>query len=265
MSSATRPPSLREIKEEWDQLRLDSSFEQSFVDYRQQRLKGFKNSVKATHEDPNLISSDVSSQQMDSEPWKKIKEWRSNKIQSNAKRNILWLLAGSVACFIAPLPYLSQVTAELASGNNYSLLIFLFPLIGLVVAWSAIVKIHDYLKYGVVYLNMEPYPGRIGGQVGGIVDLKGKTNVPDSFSIALECVLCDRREGGVDRTIWQSSQITQLVNEYQEVHFAINIPSNLPAADIVRLGRYHAWVLSLKASDSSINFAREFNIPVFKF
>lgn len=208
--------------------------------------------------------------------WQSRKGWESKSIGSGAKLGVgaIWFIA--IFWNAISSPVLFQIPDELASGNYPVLLALVFPLVGVGLLYKAIVTTLEYRRFGKVLFEMDPYPGGIGGHVGGKVRVSSlsyvaATDADAQLNVKLECVYSYMSGSGKDRsrkeTIkWAEEGAPHVKGASQgvELVFRFDIPENLPEADIKQADAYHFWRLNIDADVEGIDLSREYNIPVFK-
>ena len=123
---------------------------------------------------------------------------------------------------------------------------------------------------------MDPYPGAVGGQVGGRVQISNlaydtAADKSTLLAVRLECVYSFMSGSGKDRsrreTIkWAEEGWPQLdkSNPGVKLSFSFDLPGHLPEADAEQSDAYHFWRLTLKAEIPGIDLNRNYNIPVIK-
>ena len=118
---------------------------------------------------------------------------------------IVWNLVSAVTPFIA---YREVV----GKGNYVALVALLFPLIGIGLLVWAVRRTLEWRRFGPVPVTLDPFPGSIGGHVGGTVDLA----VPFDPSLRVEATLTGlesyvsgsgRNRSRRERAKWQDARL----------------------------------------------------------
>ncbi len=201
------------------------------------------------------------------------KGWATKHIRSEAKKSLgfFWIFAllWNGICF----PVLIPAYNEIMKGDYALLLVFIFPLAGMFLLYKAISGTLEYKRFGVVELCMDPYPGAIGGHLGGTIKLDNLSNehLDSKFEVEAQCVYTYVSGSGKNRSrkeniVWaeKGNARPSIVVKGLELEFRFTIPNNLPEADIQQTGRYHFWRLNVTADLPGIDLNRSYNIPVFK-
>ncbi len=258
----TRRPSLTELRKEWDgKKRQVQGFNLGFMEYSQQRNAELEQQAKS-----NASSSD----------WQLKKGWETSTIRSGAKSGAIamWGFAALWSALSSPLLWV--VPEEFAKGNNAALVGLLFPLVGLLLIGKAVSMTMEYRRFGRVVFEMDPYPGAIGGHVGGRISVPrlayATATAPSAeLKVRLECIYSYISGSGKNRSRresvkWAEEGRPQVENTGQGVSlaFRFDVPEELPEADVERAKAYHLWRLSVDAEIEGIDLRRRYNIPAFR-
>ena len=116
-------------------------------------------------------------------PWLAVEGWRDNRIRSEARSGlrIAWLITALLAA--ASLPVFIFLPEELEDGNNLALIALAIPLVGLGAVASALRKTLEWRRFGPMALVLDPMPGSLGGDVGGILELGQRYNPGKGLSL----------------------------------------------------------------------------------
>jgi hypothetical protein len=223
------------------------------------------------------------SQQSDAPPadWRSRKGWQTPQIRSNAIAGIalFWIMA--LAFSAASVALLFAIPGELREGNYEVLIALIFPLSALFLLYAAIKRSLEFARFGRVIFQMEPYPGAIGGQVGGRILLPrlaaaggpGPTlGMPGKspWKVRLECGYSYVSGSGKNRSRHERIEWSEEGEPGIEqtplgmsLSFRFDIPKDLPQADVAQNGNYHFWRLGVKGELPGVDLDRQYNIPVF--
>ena len=122
-------------------------------------------------------------------------------IRSDAKSAVVgtWFFSGFWN--LVSWPVMFAIPDEINNGNLAALAALMFPIIGLCLFYVAINKTREWRRFGVTQLQLDPYPGAIGGHVGGIVDLtSSRIDRSTQFEVTLECIHSRLCGSGSDRS-----------------------------------------------------------------
>ena len=207
-----------------------------------------------------------------SSPWLLNDKWQTPTIRSSSKMTMwaawgfaaVWNLISSVTPFLA--------YREVVEKQNYiALVALLFPLVGIgLIAW-AIKRTLEWRRFGPAPVTLDPFPGSIGGHVGGTIDL----NLPYDASARFELTLTNihhyvsgsgKNRSRKEKALWQDIQIAH--SEYgskgTRLTFRFDVPEGLDETDAEAEGdSYDAWRLNLKAELPGADLDRDYDIPVY--
>ena len=201
--------------------------------------------------------------------WQARAEWVDNRIRSNA-RSMLWVAWGFAIFWNAissPIPFV--LPGELAKGNQLALVGLIFPLVGLGLVTWAIRQTLNWRRFGTTPLKMDPFPGAIGGDVGGAVELRLGYNPKYRFRVTLTCHhVTTRRTSDGSETVrdaqWQDEQLAEVQPGLHgtRLRFLFQTPDDLPGSSKGDGG--YEWTVQITASLSGTDFDRSWEVPVLK-
>lgn len=253
-------PSLFALRREWKRKRAESRTQQSFFDFLQERAAELETPPR-----PQRRSDNASS------PWLTKKEWRDNRIRSGAKTILYFIWGLTLVWNGISLPILFMLQDEINRENYAALISLLFPLIGLFLLAKAWQITRAWRHFGVIELALDPFPGSIGGHVGGTLLISRPIDRHTPFKIDLECVHTYVSGTGDNRsrreTIQWSEQGTANViktGRGTRLQFRFDVPENLPESDIDQTGSYYFWRVQVVGEPDGVELKREYKIPVFR-
>jgi hypothetical protein len=209
----------------------------------------------------------------EAEPWLARPEWAHNKIRSH-KRLEVWVAWGFAAVWnLLALPAAIGGGPKMLRTENYAALgaVSVFVLVGLGLLVWAVRATLDARRYGEVYLQLDPFPGSIGGHFGATMPLKLPYQAGLHFDVTLSCVLhYQTRSAGKsgsesrESVVWQTDGVAQVAphTEGVELSFRFSVPRGLPQSQEVDT-EYHAWRAHIESADPALAFARTFDVPVY--
>lgn len=208
-----------------------------------------------------------------SAPWLANPAWREPTIRSNSRKAMwgAWLFAVFWNLVSAPLPFL--LYDEIVRKENYlALLGLLFPVIGVVLLAWALRRTLEWRRFGPTPVTLDPFPGSIGGHVGGVID----TNLPPDANRRIRLVLSSvfnhvtgsgKNRSRSERVLWQDEVLahTEPGPNGTRLAFRFDVPDGLEESAAVPSGdEYHLWRLTLKCELPGTDLEREFDIPVYR-
>jgi len=142
--------------------------------------------------------------------------------------------------------------------------------------YKAIATTLELRRFGKVLVEMDPYPGAIGGHVGGRIRVSRLAsnavfNPSAHFSVRLECVYSYMSGSGDSRSRKENIKWAEEGQPRPEsagqgvtLAFRFDVPDGLPEADVDQTDAYHFWRLTAKAELEGVDLNRQYNLPVFK-
>jgi len=253
-SSADKKPSLTQLRREWNKKCEDPGYEESFIEF-----------VKQCNSESEAVKTHQAN------AWLERKEWRDNRIRSDAKSSMwgMWFFAIFWSAVSSPVLFFA-LEDELKKGNYAILIALLFPLVGLFLIKKAWDITREWKRFGVIELEMDPFPGSIGGHVGGTLHLKNVDALDAKYKVELESVYTYVSGSGKNRSRkenikWFEAGFARIVPTLDgiDLRFRFDVPDNLSESDIEQSGDYYFWRLKVSAEIPGVDLHREYNIPVF--
>ncbi len=210
------------------------------------------------------------SRKMQLTPWLARAEWKNGAIKSNAKTGMFVLWGITVFWNAISFPVAILGIPEILEKEEYiGLVILLFPIIGLGLLYWAIKATLQWKRFGVTLLMMEPYPGSLGGQVGGHVRINMQYDATLAYKVTLSCINSYVSGSGKNRSRkesvkWQDegyARVKPMMN-HLNLEFCFDIPDNLPVSEEAS-NNYHLWRLTIEAEMEGVDLSRSFEIPVY--
>ncbi len=191
-------------------------------------------------------------------------------IRSNAISKFVggWFLAIIWNGVSIPVTYFAY-QEYLDKNEPLLLLVFIFPALGFFILLNAISSTLEFIRFGRLELLPDPFPGSIGGNVGGTIKLNENYNPAIKYQLVLSCIYIYYTSGGRnnsrsrhERLIWQREGIARSdsCEKGTKLDFCFDIPEGLP--ETTNGSDHHEWRLELKADLPGIDLERQFTIPV---
>ncbi len=200
-------------------------------------------------------------------------KWQTNSILSNAgsQFKLLWLFAIFWNAITWAAIILGGENILKAFAENPVFYFFvLFPFIGLFMFHQAIKETLAWKKFGKTPLTMTPFPGQLGGVVGGYVDVPVPYYAMHEVKVSLSCMhhYTERRGGETESTsevLWQDDISVRSKPSAigSRLHFEFQPPADLPETE-PDSKNYHGWDVQISLPLEGSNFERKFTIPVIR-
>lgn len=202
-------------------------------------------------------------------PWLTRRAWASSSIKSNGKSMMIFLWCFAAFWNAIAIPTGIICIYEFTKGNHLALIGLLFPLVGVVMLYWAIKETAKWRRFGPAPLQLDPYPGAIGGQVGGFIEVNLPYDSNHRFKVTLQCLesYCTGRgkeRKRRERCVWQREGYahTQLGARGTRLEVLFDVKDGLPESEPVK-NRYHLWRLNVVAQLPGADFDRSYEVPVF--
>ncbi|HEY7884375.1 MAG TPA: DUF3592 domain-containing protein, partial [Cellvibrionaceae bacterium] len=205
-------------------------------------------------------------------PWLTRRDWASPDIKCNGKVLLWGSLGFAVFWNLIAIPVGIKCVEEFTEGNTAALIGLLFPLVGAGLVVWAVKEWRAYKRFGPAPLQMDPYPGSIGGQVGGVIEVTLPYDNTVGFVTKLGCFEVYYTRSGKERKrheklLWQSegfatTRATGISANKTRLEILFNVPENLPPSQVPS-NRYHLWRLTVTADLPGADFNRSYELPVF--
>ncbi len=208
---------------------------------------------------------------MSREPWRDNKNWQHGRVTSTTRREMgaMWLITLVLVGFSAPVIWF-VLPQELGDGNRAVLLVLLFPLVGLWTAYRAVLRTMEWRRFGRLYLDLDPFPGSLGGDAGGTVELPIVYRGNVRFDVSLSCVHSRVSGHGKNRSrhesvVWRGKAFVPGEPGVRgtRVRFRFAVPEQLPGSE-PESDDYHYWAVHLRADLPGVDLDRTFEVPVFE-
>ena len=203
-------------------------------------------------------------------PWLLEEKWASPTIYSDGKTAMLGIWFFAVFWNLVSSPLIFIIPKEFGKGNHMALIGLLFPLVGAGLFVAAIKKTLQWQRFGRTPLHMDPYPGSIGGHVGGHIDVPLPYSETNLFKVSLNQIHSYVSGSGDDRSRkesikWQDSGIatTEPLPNGTRVWVRFDVPAGMKSSQQVS-DNYYLWRLTLTAELSGVDYDRNYEIPVFE-
>ena len=205
-------------------------------------------------------------------PWLLDDAWQTPTIRSSSKASMIgvWLFAIFWNLVSAPLPFLMY--EEVVEKHNYIALVgLLFTLVGFGMIVWAVRRTLEWKRFGPTPVTLDPFPGSIGGHVGGTIDLNLPFDSRHEFQLTLTNIKSYVSGSGKNRSRKEKAQWQDTIVAHTEsggsggtrLTFRFDVPEGLEESDAEREDSYHIWRLSLSAELDGADLDRSFDIPVY--
>jgi len=205
-------------------------------------------------------------------PWLANDAWQTALVKSSSKMAmyVAWGFAAFWNLISAPLPFV--IFDEVLEKDNIIALVgLLFPLVGVGLITWAVRRTLEWNRFGPAPVMLDPYPGSIGGHVGGTIDVKLPFEAGTRFSVTLSNLRSYVSGTGKNRSRkesaeWQDTQVAHVASGSQgtRLSFRFEVPESLRESDADKSAEvYYIWRLNVKAELAGVDIDRDYEIPVY--
>ena len=205
-------------------------------------------------------------------PWLVNDAWQGDAIRSGSKASMwgAWAFATLWNLIAMPLPFL--LYGEVTEKENYAALIGLvFPLVGVGLLYWAVSRTREWRRFGPTPLELDPFPGAIGGHVGGSIDVNLPYSGATTYRVTLTNLFSYESGSGDNRSRkekakWQDRRLAHAEPGPRgtRIVFRFDVPDGLAESDAAKPGDdYTIWRLNLAGELDGRNLDRDWEIPVY--
>jgi hypothetical protein len=200
-------------------------------------------------------------------PWLLNEDWQSATVRSGS-RKAMWFAWG-FAVFWNAISSFAPFAAwrEINENGNYIVLIaLLFPLVGIGLLVWAIRQTLEWRRFGPAPVILDPFPGSIGGHVGGTIDLNLPYDPGSRFKLTLTNVHSyESGDSQNEKAKWQDSIVAHAEpgGKGTRLSFRFDVPDGLHESDVEQGKDYFIWRLHLQAELPGTDLDRNYELPVY--
>ena len=199
-------------------------------------------------------------------------DWQTETIRSSSKISMwgAWAFAALWNLISAITPFLAY--REVVEKQNYlALAALLFPIVGIGLIVWAIKRTREWNRFGATPVVLDPFPGSIGGHVGGTIDIKLPYASTNKFLLTLTCIHSYMSGSGDNRSrresaMWQDETLahTESTSTGTRAVFQFAVPAGWQESDATQENEsYYLWRLNISADIPGTDLDRDYEIPVY--
>ncbi len=210
-----------------------------------------------------------------SSPWLWRADWANRKAESQRKKSEIAAWVVCIFCNMVMIPVAVSIIPQLARQNDPRVFLVLgFGLIGVILFVVALRATLRRQRFGDTYFEFYSLPFSPGGRLAGRIHLKLDSNAAHGIDLRLSCVRNMITGSGDNRStsqtvLWQTEQNVPFgaigmepLGRTIPVDFAI--PPDAYVTDRDHPSDQVLWLLHAQADIPGINYADDFELPVFK-
>lgn len=209
------------------------------------------------------------------EPWLWREDWAKRRVKS-ARKSALWFLWGfGILWNLMCIPLLVFLPGEiLDEGNMAALLGLLFPIVGVGILIAAIRMTIQQHKFGTCEFHLDRLPGVLGGDVSGTIIVPRGVPGATMFPVRLSCIRRHTSGSGKSRSttetvLWDAEQsvansMPGISDGPQRISVRFRTPIDAQQTETIDANTSILWKLTASADVPGVDFAADFEVPVFK-
>ncbi|RMH19108.1 MAG: hypothetical protein D6701_05355 [Gemmatimonadetes bacterium] len=146
----------------------------------------------------------------------------------------------------------------------------LFAAVAPLLVFTAVRETLRWRRFRGLELALDPFPGSLGGHVGGSLELPCVRAGDGHFTVTLACVRTEVRGRGEDRSRWEKVLWSRDVDPAVEsaglgvrLRFTFELPADLPPSE-PESDAYVWWTIRVRAALPGADLDQTFEVPVLK-
>lgn len=205
------------------------------------------------------------------EPWRDDVRWRDGRARSSALAELLpwWLGAVCFAGILVPLAFVGFEPVR-REGTLAIAAVSLFGLAGLWLLTQAVRATLAWRRFGRIAVVLDPFPGSLGGQAGGTIDVPLPGIAPEAVRVVLSCIEVTVSGHGRNRSrheavVWSREQRPEIQPGPRGVRlaFTFDLPTELPETEPPSR-HHHYWGVRVIAAVPGLDLDRVIEVPVYR-
>lgn len=213
-----------------------------------------------------------------SSPWLEEKDWQNGQIYSNARTMWYFSLFFSLFWCAFSFPVAFFAITDIYHGWSIDhldpvLFVLVFPVVGIGLLFWTYKNYRQWSTFGRLALTLDPYPGSIGGEAGGFLELPMAWRSGYDFEVSVNCIHHTISQSGKNSRhrediVWKNFAAAEYAPSANGIRLKFKCPieEGLYESEEKSGRSYYRWVVHIKGQDKMANLSldREFDIPVFK-
>lgn len=195
--------------------------------------------------------------------WLDRPDWQTGIIRYQPKPKIIMAWFMAIMFLAIPMPMLLQIGDILQRKENAALVALVFPLAAVWLLFRAVRMSLEWWRFGDTPLRLDPFPGAMGGYVGGELLIAVPFDPAARYAMTLDCRRRseNRNHQESDALIWQDRlQVkSQPLGQGSKLVFGFKVPGHLPET-----GADHYWCIVAHGKMQGVDLQRSFEVPVYR-
>ena len=205
-------------------------------------------------------------------PWLWKEDWAQGILTSSNRGKMIGAIVFAFFWNGISWPICILLPQALNEGDSkLPLIILIFPAVGILLAVYAVRSVIRWKRYGQCLFEMKSVPGVLGGTLEGIIRVPVQLRSQDGFAVTLSCIRNEEfgsERHKRERVLWQEERV--IAEEMEDgdwtqtsVPVLFALPYDGEETD-TEAEESVEWRLEMKASVPGVDFATQFEVPVFR-
>lgn len=209
----------------------------------------------------------------DATPWLTEDVWSGGAVASEGHTRLRAHWLGAVAWNALSVP----IVFVLRGQDGSELLPFIrwvlvgFVVLGLLFLYNAVVHSARIARFRHLRLELDPFPGSLGGHVGGSVELPVRLGSELQARATLHCVRSYMHASGENRSrrddvMWSAEVVPEVERSASgsRLRFVFDVPDLGQPESEPREGDHHYWSVHVSAALPGADLDQSFVVPVYR-
>jgi len=206
-------------------------------------------------------------------PWRANLAWRSNNLTPYSGKKPKLVIFTAVIWNMAFAVFYWMIWRDFSSGevSSGTVQMLFLPVAGAVLLLWSLSFALPRLRFGPALLEMDPFPGALGGHVGGSIVLNRRYDPQQRYSASLALIEWSIYGGEIRRLhFWEAVQTAHAEADGKKrtrlvFHFETPPKSELiREPDEIPEGPHCYWQLHIRSGSPFFGFSRRYRIPVYE-
>jgi hypothetical protein len=208
------------------------------------------------------------------QPWMWREDWAKSAIRDSSKATTIGLWVFTLIWNAIAFPVTWVARPQLSGENPLALIVWFFPVVGIILLISAIYQTLRSAKFGTSICHLDRVPIAPGRMFRGDIELK--TDVPPADGYRMRVLLINavtnrtgRKRSTTERLIWDTEIVVESTAAMRSpmgtrVPFQFATPPDSHPTDDQDFYNRYLWRLSASAELPGVDYAAQFDLPVFQ-
>ena len=207
-------------------------------------------------------------------PWMWRGDWASGVIKDSNKGSTIGIWIFSVIWCSVCFPVTFLAAPQLKEQKWMSLLILLFPVAGIFLLISAVYQTLRSMKFGTSKCHLDRVPIVPGRTFRGHIEVGRETAPVDGYQVRIACVRSQTTRSGRNRSttetlLWDAEIMVPPSAAMRSpmgtrIPFELAAPPDAHVTDETDFYDRYEWRLSANAELAGVDYAAQFEVPVFQ-